>query len=273
MNKRQTRLFAIGSTALAALVFLGLTIDSHRQFGTLTNADKITPQVIAGKDVWHANNCINCHTLFGEGAYYAPDLTKITKLRGEAYLTAYLKDPVPVLRREQAPAADAQAGPERRGHHGADRLPRLGQQRRQPGLAAAADPGHRRHVPRHRPAAPAAGDPAQRAAQRSAAGGAARRGSENPIALGETSSGRAAPACTACHSIGAGGEHGRSVARRASARGPSSCSPPASTRARRRTSPATSANRSRNPSAYLVPGAMYSANGTLLHADHVRQGA
>ena len=93
MNKRQTRIFAIAATAISALVFLGLTLDSHRQFGKLTNADAITPTVTLGKDVWHKNNCINCHTLFGEGAYYAPDLTKITQLRGEAYLTAYMKDP------------------------------------------------------------------------------------------------------------------------------------------------------------------------------------
>jgi nitric oxide reductase subunit C len=93
MNKRQTRLFAIGATAVSALIFLGLTLDSHRQFDRLTNAHAITPAVTLGKDVWHKNNCINCHTLFGEGAYYAPDLTKITKLRGEAYLKAYLKDP------------------------------------------------------------------------------------------------------------------------------------------------------------------------------------
>lgn len=93
MNKRQTRLFAIIGTALAALLFLGLTVDSHRQFDKLTNAENITPAVIHGKDVWHKYNCINCHTLFGEGAYYAPDLTKITQLRGEAYLTAYMRDP------------------------------------------------------------------------------------------------------------------------------------------------------------------------------------
>lgn len=93
MNKRQSRMFAIACTAVAAIVFLGLTLDSHRQFGKLTNADKITPAVAAGKDVWHDNNCINCHTLFGEGAYYAPDLTKITQLRGEQYLRAYLRDP------------------------------------------------------------------------------------------------------------------------------------------------------------------------------------
>ena len=93
MTKRHTRLFFIGGTLLFSLVFLGMTIDSHRQFGTLTNSDRITEDVKAGKDVWHHNNCINCHTLLGEGAYYAPDLTKITQQRGEAYLRAFLKDP------------------------------------------------------------------------------------------------------------------------------------------------------------------------------------
>ena len=93
MNNRQARIFAWGSTIAAAVLFLGLTLDSHRQFPELTNADTITPQVTHGKDVWHKYNCINCHTLFGEGAYYAPDLTKITQHRGEAYLQAYMRDP------------------------------------------------------------------------------------------------------------------------------------------------------------------------------------
>ncbi|MFT4173022.1 MAG: cytochrome c [Rhodocyclaceae bacterium] len=93
MNKRQARLFAIASTGIATFVFLALTVHSHTQFATLTHAQNITPEVTRGKNVWHANNCINCHTLFGEGAYYAPDLTKITQHRGAAYLTAYLRDP------------------------------------------------------------------------------------------------------------------------------------------------------------------------------------
>lgn len=93
MNKRQTRSFALISTAIAAVVFLGMTVESHRQFPKLTNAQQITPEVTRGKDVWHEYNCINCHTLFGEGAYYAPDLTKITQQRGTPYLTAFLKDP------------------------------------------------------------------------------------------------------------------------------------------------------------------------------------
>lgn len=93
MTKRHTRLFFLVGTILFSLVFAGLTIDSHRQFDRLTRAENLTDEVIAGNHVWHRNNCVNCHTLFGEGAYFAPDLTKITQLRGRAYLTAFLRDP------------------------------------------------------------------------------------------------------------------------------------------------------------------------------------
>jgi nitric oxide reductase subunit C len=93
MTRRQARLFAIVSTALAVVVFIGLTIDTHRQFPRLTNAADMTPEVIAGKNVWHKYNCTNCHTLLGEGAYYAPDLTKIATQRGTEYLRAFMKDP------------------------------------------------------------------------------------------------------------------------------------------------------------------------------------
>ena len=93
MTKRHTRMFFIGGTLLFAAIFLILTVDSHRQFNTLTHSDRITPAVSEGKDVWHRKNCVNCHTLLGEGAYYAPDLTKITQQRGTPYLTAFLKDP------------------------------------------------------------------------------------------------------------------------------------------------------------------------------------
>jgi nitric oxide reductase subunit C len=93
MTKRQTRLFFIVGTTVCAALFLGMTIDSHLRFGELTHAENITPQVIAGKHVWHRKDCINCHTLLGEGAYYAPDLTKIAQQRGPIYLHSFLKDP------------------------------------------------------------------------------------------------------------------------------------------------------------------------------------
>jgi nitric oxide reductase subunit C len=92
-TKRQTRAFFYASSGIFALIFLGLTVDTHRQIPKLTNEASNTPEVIAGKHVWHRKDCINCHTLLGEGAYYAPDLTKITQQRGSAYLSAFLKDP------------------------------------------------------------------------------------------------------------------------------------------------------------------------------------
>jgi nitric oxide reductase subunit C len=93
MTKRQTRIFAYVSSFGFAAVFLVLTFHSHSRFPELTHSQNITPEIVAGKDVWHKNNCINCHTLLGEGAYFAPDLTKITQQRGVPYLTAFLKDP------------------------------------------------------------------------------------------------------------------------------------------------------------------------------------
>jgi len=72
MTKRAARLFFFISTLLSALIFTVLTIDSHRQFPKLTNSAAIDARVIAGKHVWHRQNCTNCHTLLGEGAYYAP---------------------------------------------------------------------------------------------------------------------------------------------------------------------------------------------------------
>ena len=46
-----------------------------------------------GLKVWGRYNCENCHTLLGEGAYYAPDLTQIVAQRGEVYLARFLADP------------------------------------------------------------------------------------------------------------------------------------------------------------------------------------
>jgi nitric oxide reductase subunit C len=93
MTKRQAALFFFAVTGVFTALFIGLTIHSHTRFPDLTNAHLITDEVLAGKDVWHHNNCVNCHTLMGEGAYFAPDLTRITQHRGEAYLTAFMHEP------------------------------------------------------------------------------------------------------------------------------------------------------------------------------------
>ncbi len=93
MTYKQAVTFFFAVTGIFIAVFVGLTLHSHTRFPALTHADQITDQVLDGKDVWHHNNCVNCHTLMGEGAYYAPDLTHITRQRGDAYLSTFLQDP------------------------------------------------------------------------------------------------------------------------------------------------------------------------------------
>ncbi|NJL24304.1 MAG: c-type cytochrome, partial [Calothrix sp. SM1_5_4] len=93
LSKSSARRFFLLGTAACSAAFALLTLDTIRQVPTRTNADKITPEVALGKRIWESKNCMGCHTLMGEGAYYAPELTKVHERRGEAFIKAVLKDP------------------------------------------------------------------------------------------------------------------------------------------------------------------------------------
>jgi nitric oxide reductase subunit C len=261
MNKKQARLFAIGSTAVATVAFVGLTLDSHRQFDRLTNAQNITAEVTRGKDVWHANNCINCHTLFGEGAYYAPDLTKIAKHRGEAYLTAYMRDPsrfydetrhrrlMPRQDLSEQDITDLFAFLE-----WVSNVDNQGWPPRPILVTGATFPGTDASVrePSAQPAGGGIGEapPGARPTTRA----------DNPVALGEAVFRSAAPACAACHSIAPG----------VNMAGPSLAG--LSSRAQQLLASGEYKGKAKDPagyiresivepSAHVVPGAMYSAKG------------
>lgn len=45
-------------------------------FGQMLSEAEAERWVTLGKKTTQAKNCMNCHTLLGNGAYYAPDLTK-----------------------------------------------------------------------------------------------------------------------------------------------------------------------------------------------------
>jgi nitric oxide reductase subunit C len=93
LSKSAAKAFFLGGTALTAAVFLGLTYDTFQQIPGRTNAAALTESAIRGKHLWEDNNCMGCHTLFGEGAYYAPELTKVYERRGPVFIRAQLKDP------------------------------------------------------------------------------------------------------------------------------------------------------------------------------------
>jgi nitric oxide reductase subunit C len=50
--------------------------DEAPLFGRVLSADEAEALVTHGKLTVQAKNCMNCHTLLGNGAYFAPDLTK-----------------------------------------------------------------------------------------------------------------------------------------------------------------------------------------------------
>lgn len=95
LSKKQARAFFLGGTLVTFLVFIGLTIYSFSKGQDQSNYGEITEQVVRGKNLWEQNNCMGCHTILGEGAYYAPELTKVIDRRGEGYVKAVLMSPVP----------------------------------------------------------------------------------------------------------------------------------------------------------------------------------
>ena len=89
-------IFLLGTASSAAL-FLGLTVDTHRQVEALSHADKISDEVVAGKHAFEKFNCNDCHTILGFGAYYAPDLTKVYRRRGADGIRESIKNPEKVF--------------------------------------------------------------------------------------------------------------------------------------------------------------------------------
>jgi nitric oxide reductase subunit C len=93
VTKATTRRWFFAGTVLFTAVFIGMTVHTHTTIAARTHADKLVPEVVRGLHVWARYNCENCHTLLGEGAYYAPDLTQIVSQKGKSYLASFLEDP------------------------------------------------------------------------------------------------------------------------------------------------------------------------------------
>ncbi len=87
-NVRGSRLFfgicaVLGAAFLLALPLVVLS----QQVAAPTEAST------RGQELWSANNCAGCHTLYGQGAGFAPDLTRIASQRSPEYLNEFLFNP------------------------------------------------------------------------------------------------------------------------------------------------------------------------------------
>lgn len=76
-TKSMARNIFIGGSLFFFLLFVGLTFDTMGSLPERDNRQNLTEQVANGKMLWEENNCIGCHTLLGEGAYFAPELGNV----------------------------------------------------------------------------------------------------------------------------------------------------------------------------------------------------
>lgn len=78
MTKNMARNIFYGGSLFFILIFIGLTAHSHWYIVNVsTDREGLTESVAAGKHVWEKHACVNCHSILGEGAYYAPEVGNV----------------------------------------------------------------------------------------------------------------------------------------------------------------------------------------------------
>ena len=93
LTKSAAKAFFLGGTALCSLAFVLLTVDTLGQFPDRSHEDQLSESAIRGHRIWTRNNCMGCHTILGEGAYYAPELTRVVDRRSDTWIRQFLADP------------------------------------------------------------------------------------------------------------------------------------------------------------------------------------
>ncbi len=98
-TKSMARNIFYGGSAFFFLLFLALTFDTSMALPDRDRRAAIDPstevgqKIAMGKQIWEEYNCIGCHTLLGEGAYFAPELGNVYKRYNESLdgIKAFIK--------------------------------------------------------------------------------------------------------------------------------------------------------------------------------------
>ena len=78
LTRSAARNIFYGGSLFFFLLFAGLTAHTHwYMLTTSTDSEALTDNVKRGKHIWEENSCINCHSILGEGAYFAPELGNV----------------------------------------------------------------------------------------------------------------------------------------------------------------------------------------------------
>lgn len=85
-----SRFFAISMAVAAAVtVIVVLLTLAARDASAPVQADN----AMSGFGVWRAQGCAGCHSLYGKGGGYAPDLSQVYEQRGDEYLREFMVNP------------------------------------------------------------------------------------------------------------------------------------------------------------------------------------
>lgn len=76
LTKSAARNIFYGGSVFFLLLYIGLTVHSHIYIVN-TSTPLVSPSVERGKRVWEKHSCINCHSILGEGAYFAPEVGNV----------------------------------------------------------------------------------------------------------------------------------------------------------------------------------------------------
>ena len=77
-TKAAARNIFYGGSLFFFAVFVSLTALSHVYIvETSTDHAGLSDSVARGKHVWEKHSCINCHSILGEGAYFAPEVGNV----------------------------------------------------------------------------------------------------------------------------------------------------------------------------------------------------
>ena len=90
-TKSMARNIYYGGSVFFILLFLALTFQTHRAWPERSKPENITPAVVKGKQLWEENNCVGCHSLLGEGAYFAPELGNVYERRGPDFIKVWIQ--------------------------------------------------------------------------------------------------------------------------------------------------------------------------------------
>ncbi|MDE3009493.1 MAG: cytochrome c [Pseudomonadota bacterium] len=106
-TKAMARNIFLGGAVFFLAIYVALSVDTWRQIPVRDHASELSAAVRHGKYLVDSNNCIGCHTVNGEGAYYAPELGNVYTRRGPDFIKQWIKiQPTGVPGRRQMPHFD-----------------------------------------------------------------------------------------------------------------------------------------------------------------------